>query len=184
MSRPGFGAGDVALRVRRTDRPLAGELESITAGPLRHWLPLTNALVAATVLGALASPVVREAGLADLADAVETTYRAICLQRPDHSFFLLGHQVPLEQRMLAMAAGQLVGGLLYGLARWRLRPLPLLVLLLCTLPIAADVFSQTIGLRESTWAMRSLTGALFSLALVFWAYPFIDRALVRVNADG
>jgi uncharacterized membrane protein len=164
---------------RRVDRVLLGAVGAFAAGFARHWLAVLNLIAAGTVVGALATPVLREAGLADPAAVVERAYRWICPQRPDHSFFLLGHQVPLEQRMLAMAAAQFVGGLLYAKARGHLPPLDWRLLVVGFLPATLDVVSQMLGWRESTGLLRTFTGWLFSLALVLWAYPLIDRALAR-----
>jgi uncharacterized membrane protein len=172
-------ADDIAPWRRRLDLAVVGAVGGPAGWLVRHWLALFNLVALATVVGALATPFLREAGLADPAAVVERAYRWICLQRPDHSFFLLGHQVPLEQRMLAMAAAQFVGGLLYAKARGHLPPLDWRLLVVGFLPATLDVVSQMLGWRESTGLLRTFTGWLFSLALVLWAYPLIDRALAR-----
>lgn len=175
---------EVAAWRRRADALLGPGLERLVLWPIEHWLLLANAIAALTVLGALATPLLRTAGLDPAAAWVEALYRTICPQRPSHSFFLVGHQVPLEQRMLAMAAAQLVGGLLYGKARRHLPPLDWRLLVLGLVPAALDVFSQTLGWRDSTWLARTLTGWLAGLAFVLWAYPFLDRLLLGTPLRG
>jgi uncharacterized membrane protein len=180
-ARPGRRAesdrSDVASWRGRIDAALAPGLESLLVWPVAHWLLLANLLAGLTVLGALATPLLRWAGLDPSAAWIEALYRHICPQRPSHSFFWLGHQVPLEQRMLAMAAGQLVGGLLYAAARWRMPPLDWRVLVVGLAPALIDVFSQTLGWRQSTGLLRTLTGGLFGVAFALWAYPLLDRLL-------
>lgn len=115
------------ITVLRPDPPgirkVLGGLGRLVRWSVDHWLLLVNALAALTLFGALASPIVRAAGLEPAAAWIDGLYRYIRLQRPSHSFFLLRHQVSLDQRMLAMAAAQLVGGLLYAKARGHLPPL-------------------------------------------------------------
>ena len=71
---------------------------------------------------------------------------------------------------------QFLGGLLY----WRLRrqarfALSSIAFLLANVPFTWDVLSQMLALRSSDWFTRSWTGALFTLAFVFWCYPRLER---------
>ena len=152
-----------------------------TAGPganwlSRHWLLACNAINGLVVGEAVLEPLLRAIGWEPLATLVYLAFRPFCPQRPDHSFFLFGHKLALEQRMLAIAAGLLVGGLLFAPVRRRLRPLDWRLLVLLNLPMLIDVLSQTVGLRDSTWPWRVATGLLGSLAAVWWAYPALQRA--------
>ena len=142
----------------------------------RHWLLAANALNGLVIGGAVLAPWLRASGWEPLATLLYLAYRSLCLQRPSHSFFLFGHQLALEHRMLAIALGLLLGGLLFALLRDRLRPLDRRLLVLLNLPMLLDVLSQTIGLRDSTWPWRVGTGLLGSLAAVWWAYPHLGRA--------
>lgn len=143
-----------------------------------HWLLLANAAAALILVGALAAPLLAVAGLDTAAGAIHTLYLLLCPQRPAHSYFLLGHQLALEHREIAMFGAQLGGGLLFGLlrGRWRGR-LGVWSLLLFSLPMAWDGFSQMFGLRASDWQTRTWTGALFALAFVFWFYPLLELQL-------
>jgi hypothetical protein len=80
-----------------------------------------------------------------------------------------------------MAAAQLLGGLAYAVGRGRARPLDWRVAAALAFPMAWDVGSQMLGLRSSSWPVRSATGGLATLAFVFWAYPVLDDVLRRLS---
>lgn len=106
-----------------------------------------------------------------------------------------GYKVALCQRDVAIYGAMLLGGLLYGLVRrrWRPRPLPFgLVLLLGVAPMLIDGglqwLSYVIGYlfphwviqpHETTAFWRTLTGALFGLSLIAFAYPQVDEEFFR-----
>ena len=98
----------------------------------------------------------------------------------------IGYKVALCERDIAIYAGILVAGLLFGLVRSRLRPLPLMYwFILGILPIGVDGGSQLIsqiGLlsipaRESTPLLRTLTGGLFGMVNVWMAYPHLEASM-------
>ena len=120
----------------------------------RHWLLMCNGLNGLTIVGAALAPWLRAQGREPLATLVYLAYRPRCLQRPSHSFFLFRHQLALEHRMLALALGLLIGGLLFAPLRRHLRPLNWRLLVLLHLPMLIDFLSQTVGLRDSTWQWR------------------------------
>ncbi len=45
-----------------------------------------------------------------------------------------------------------------------------------------DGLTQLVGLRESNWELRTLTGALFGAAAVWFASPYVDDARGEVLA--
>lgn len=169
-------AGDIAPWRRRLDRAVVGTVEAGLRWSFRHWLALANLGVALTLLGALAAPLLAAAGLASVAGAIHTLYLLLCPQRPSHSWFLLGHQLALEHREMAIFTAQLVAGLAFGALRarttWRL---DWRLFLLASLPMAWDVLSQQLGVRDSDWTARSWTGALFGAAFVLWFYPLLEH---------
>jgi uncharacterized membrane protein len=96
----------------------------------------------------------------------------------------LGYKAALCERDTAIFGSLLLGGLLFGLARSHLRRrgrevprLPVWAYLLALAPVALDGVSQLIGLRESNWLLRTITGALFGLATVWLAYPYVQEAM-------
>lgn len=98
---------------------------------------------------------------------------------PEH-----GYKIALCQRDLAIYGSMLVAGLIYGLVRRRRRiaPLKLAVFALFLLPIAIDGLSQLPGWRESTWVLRTLTGVLFGVGVIWLAYPHVQAAMNDVHA--
>jgi uncharacterized membrane protein len=93
-----------------------------------------------------------------------------------------GYKVALCQRDLAIYGSVVLAGLLFALVRTRLRiPAPSLkVYALFLLPIALDGGSALIGLRDSNWWLRTVTGMIFGVASVWLAYPYVDDAMVEV----
>lgn len=91
-----------------------------------------------------------------------------------------GFKVAICQRDIAIYGAVLAAGLLYALVRQRLRQLPLWVYLLFLIPIGVDGVTQLLGLRESNWELRTLTGALFGAASIWFAYPYVDDAMQEV----
>ena len=98
----------------------------------------------------------------------------------------IGYKVALCERDIAIYAGILVAGLLFGLVRSRLKPLPLMYwFILGILPIALDGGSQlisaigllSISARESTPLLRTLTGGLFGMVNVWMAYPHLEASM-------
>jgi uncharacterized membrane protein len=96
----------------------------------------------------------------------------------------IGYKVAICERDVAIYGSLLLGGLLFGVARSLLArrgrhvpKLPVKVYLIFLIPIAVDGVTQLMGLRESTWQLRFVTGMLFGLATVWLAYPHIDDAM-------
>jgi uncharacterized membrane protein len=105
----------------------------------------------------------------------------------------MGYKMALCQRDISLYLSIFAGGLVYGLLRRRglIRPMPFWLFLLIGIgPIALDGFSQLFSqffvgtqldvlarlfpLRESSPLLRSLTGALFGLSIVWLVYPRLD----------
>ncbi len=89
----------------------------------------------------------------------------------------IGYKTALCQRDIAIYGTVLLGGLIFGLVRRRVRAPGVKVYLLFLIPIALDGFSQLFGLRMSNWWLRTLTGALFGGASVWLAYPYLEEAM-------
>jgi uncharacterized membrane protein/glutaredoxin len=98
----------------------------------------------------------------------------------------LGYKVVLCQRDVAIWGGMLIGGLIFGLLRRRMKPLSILLwFLLGVLPIALDGGTQILSefpfisfpLRESTPFLRTVTGVLFGVMNVWMAFPFVEESM-------
>lgn len=120
----------------------------------------------------------------------------------------MGYKTALCARDMAIYGFILLGGLLYGLLRHRgkVKAMPLWAFLLFGIaPIGIDGFSQLFGyfaippdgsvatgfaatlgsifpLRESPPLIRTLTGALFGLSLVWLIYPHVEVGMNETEA--
>lgn len=107
----------------------------------------------------------------------------------------VGYKVALCQRDTAIYGAILVGGLLFGLLRRRVRPLPWWGYVgMGLIPVALDGGSQWISYllaylfprwgitpRESTPLLRVVTGALFGIATVWLALPYVEQSFAGVR---
>jgi uncharacterized membrane protein len=93
----------------------------------------------------------------------------------------VGYKAALCQRDLALYGSLLLGGLVFGLLRKRLRPLSLLGYALCLVPMALDGGTQLIGLRQSTPLLRLITGSILGLGSVWMLYPRLEEAFQDVR---
>ena len=89
----------------------------------------------------------------------------------------LGYKMAYCQRDAAMYGSMLLAGMVFGLVRRRLRPLPLALYLISLVPWAVDGLAQLLGFYESTWQLRTITGSLFGLATVWFAYPYLEAGM-------
>lgn len=110
----------------------------------------------------------------------------------------MGYKMALCQRDISIYLSIFLGGLAFGLLRRHRKIKPMrfwLFLLVGLLPIALDGFSQlfsqffigfgldVMALRESTPLLRTLTGALFGLSIVWLVYPRLDEQMGMIAED-
>lgn len=95
----------------------------------------------------------------------------------------LGYKMAWCERDAATYVSLFLAGLLFALVRSRLRPLNWRVYLLFLAPWALDGLTQLVGLRESNYILRSLTGALFGVGSVWLVYPYVEAAMREVQAQ-
>jgi len=157
-------------------------VEAVAGFITRHWLALLNLGMGIFALGPFLSPILMASGHPIWGRAVFLGLGATgCHQLPSRSWFLFGYQVALCQRDVAFYGSLFLGGLLFALHR-QLRPLNWRLFLLAVAPMAVDGLTQLVGLRESTWLLRSITGALFGFASVWLLYPRLEQAMQEVRA--
>ena len=94
-----------------------------------------------------------------------------------------GFKAAICQRDTAIYGSVWLAGLFYAFTRRMARPLNWRLYLLFLIPIAVDGGTQLIGLRESNWWLRSVTGAIFGIASVWLAYPYVEDAMREVLDD-
>ncbi|UCC63275.1 MAG: DUF2085 domain-containing protein [Anaerolineae bacterium] len=95
----------------------------------------------------------------------------------------LGYKLALCERDIATYGMMLLGGMLFGLVRKRLKPLPWLVFLLLLVPMAVDGGLQFIGLWESTPLRRVITGGLFGAGAIWLAYPYFELGMQDIRRE-
>jgi len=103
---------------------------------------------------------------------------------PSRCFFIGRFQVAVCQRDLALYAGACLAGLLFGLVRERVRALPVRVWVILISPLVLDGVTQLLGLRLSTWQLRTASGLLASGATVWMVYPYLEEGFrdIRTSA--
>jgi uncharacterized membrane protein len=85
------------------------------------------------------------------------------------------------QRDTAMYSSMLLAGMAFGLVRHRLRPLSFALYLVLLAPWAVDGLAQFLGFYESTWQLRTITGSLFGIATVWFAYPYLEAGMAEIR---
>jgi uncharacterized membrane protein len=175
----------------------------------RHWLLLTNLLVAIFLVLPFAAPLLMHLGRADLANLIYSAYQLTCHEWPFRAYFMfgpqatysagelqshgvtgvydfkgspeLGYKVAFCARNVAIYATALAAGLVYARQRYRVAPLSIRAYSLAMLPMALDGLTQLTGWRESTWELRSVTGSVFGAASVWLLYPRFDRMIAAMR---
>ena len=172
----------------------------------KHWLFLTNLTWGLYVGLPILAPILMLTGHPWLGNVIYTAYKVACHQIPWRSFFIggsqivytyqelialvgpalteryigdatIGYKVAICQRDVATYGTILLAGLVFGLVRRRLKPLPIWAFVLSLVPMGIDGLTQLFGLRESNWQLRMITGALFGLASIWLAYPYLEEGM-------
>src|SRR5260370_27511393 len=128
---------------------------------LQYWADALLFVLGLVVLTAVLIPVLSYLGLDVLAKPLFSALHAMCAQIPSHSFYLFGHQLGLCQRNLAIYGSMFLDSPVFVATKKRLPRIPLCLSLLLVPPLPLDGTTQMFGWRESTWALRLITGTLF-----------------------
>ncbi len=150
---------------------------------VRHWVLAVNIIGGLYAGLPLLGPWLLSQGLTLPATLIYAIYRVTCHQLPERSFFVFGQKMCYCQRCCAIYSVVFALGLLFPLFGGRLRPLRWRWMFVLWLPMALDGFTQLFGLRESTWELRVITGALFALSCVWVAFPHLERAFGEMRRD-
>jgi uncharacterized membrane protein len=178
----------------------------------KHWLFLANLTWGLYVGLPILAPILMLTGHTWLGNAIHSAYKVACHQIPWRSFFIggpqmvytyeelitlvgpalteryvgdatIGYKVALCQRDVATYGTILLAGLVFGLVRHRLKPLPIWAFVLSLVPMGIDGITQLFGLRESNWQLRVITGALFGLASIWLAYPYLEEGMREIRDE-
>ncbi len=95
----------------------------------------------------------------------------------------VGWKVAFCERDVAIYGSIFLAGLAYGLVRrrlqgWRMR---FRWFLLFLIPMGIDGVLQLFGFYESTWLRRTITGVIFGVGAVFFAYPYVEEGFADVR---
>ncbi len=113
-----------------------------------------------------------------IAAAIRRGYGACCAQVPSHTLLVRGAPMAICARCFALYGSlAAVGGAWWGVRRlFPAARVRLATLALACLPMAVDVLTQSLGLRESTQPLRLLTGALAGGTAAFLVFPILGDA--------
>jgi len=168
----------------------------------KHRVGLIIAALSAFLGLAWLAPLLDSWGFHDLAHGIFNAYRLVCVQTPERSPIVAGHQCCLCWRCVAIYGGSLLFGIIYVFGRdfqlpwlrWLTRPVAFKGLLLLSVPMIADGLSHTLDWRpgiefahstsfwlgwgelQFDWWMRILTALLATIGAVRFLCPRLDRA--------
>lgn len=146
----------------------------------RHWAWLLNIIGGIFVALPLLAPVLLANGDTTLANLIYRPFHLICHQLPNRSFHIMGYKMAYCERDFAIYTGLLVLGLLFGASKRTIRPATITEVVVLSLPIAIDGFTQLFGWRESTWELRVITGGLFAIAVSWAVYPRLEAGFREI----
>jgi uncharacterized membrane protein len=147
----------------------------------RHWIPVVAFFTGMYAGLPLLAPVLLARGYAGPANLIYSAYRLACHQLPSRSFFIFGQQMAYCERDTAIYASLFLAIILFGFVRRWVKPLPLYGYALFLVPMAVDGITQLVGLRSSTWELRTITGALFGLGSAWLALPYLEEAFQDIR---
>ncbi|HEU5162232.1 MAG TPA: DUF2085 domain-containing protein [Thermoanaerobaculia bacterium] len=143
---------------------------------------LTAALLALAVgLVPAAALAVTAARVAGAPAWLELPFRLVCHGIDSRSLAIAGVAMPICARCFALYVGGLAGIAAFFALRPR-KPLALAWLLVALAPMAIDGLTQATGLRESSNALRVITGALAGSGAILWLLSRIEGSTRRQMA--
>jgi uncharacterized membrane protein len=146
-----------------------------------HWLVWVGAIMFMTIGLAIVAPVLVASGHPGLARPIYGYFSFFCHQRSDRSFHLSGEKMACCERCAAIYGSLAIGSILFFALRDQIKPPRLRYIGYFALPLALDGLSQLVGFRESTVALRVITGALFGLSLSWLIYPYLEKGFADMR---
>lgn len=157
-----------------------------------RWSLLLSGLLAIYAGLPWLSPLLRSWGFERTGQAIFAMYRTLCHQLPERSFFIGQYQVCYCHRCTALYTWLLVMSVLFSLSRWQ-HAISNRLLLVLTLPMAIDgtwhllndllpglhLRSDVSAAGSLNFWLRIVTGALFAIGVVLWAYPRLQRGIAQ-----
>jgi uncharacterized membrane protein len=95
----------------------------------------------------------------------------------------VGWKLAFCERDLATYGTMFLAGTVFAVVRrWRkVRLMPLRYFLLFLVPMGIDGGLQLFAFHESNWVLRTITGAIFGLGAVWFAYPYVEEGFADVR---
>ncbi len=176
----------MALRYMQQDQRVNGKMRQVKAAWQRvglflynHWATLIMCILGLVVFSAFSIPVLAYFGFDHLSKQMYNAMHYICGQIPSHSPYICGHQCGLCFRCTAIYSTLFLTSAVFVFAKKRIQGISWWMLGLLTLPMAWDGITQLFGLRESTSALRLITGALFGLGCALFTFPLVQKTLLE-----
>lgn len=188
---------------RTSDRSMAMDRYGIKSYMWQHRVGLMIAALSAFLGLAWVAPFLDAIGMKGAYSAIFGAYRLVCLQTPDRSPYVAGHQCCLCWRCVAIYAGSLLFGIVYTLGRdgrlpqvrmqWLTQSTGLKGLIIFSIPMFADGLSHTFGLRagsvyahspdfwlgwgelQADWLLRMVTAFFATVGAVKFLCPRLDK---------
>ncbi|TKJ30805.1 MAG: hypothetical protein CEE40_03855 [Chloroflexi bacterium B3_Chlor] len=173
------GEPQVAVRARRAIVILDRFILSLS----RHWLFLFNLVFGLYAGLPVLAPLLVTFGQVRLANLIYFVYQHLCHQMPSRCYFIGRFQVAICERDLALYGGACLAGIAFALVRDRVRPLSIPIWIILIGPLVVDGVTQVLGLRLSTWQLRTVTGLLASGATVWLVYPYLEEGFKEIQAS-
>lgn len=102
-------------------------------------------------------------------------FRPLCHGMASRSLEMFGTLMPICARCTGVYLGMLVGILTFAAMPWIEGRLLKPMMLIALVPIAVDGVTQALGFRESTNALRVVTGFVAAFAFGIWALNAVER---------
>jgi uncharacterized membrane protein len=144
----------------------------------KHWLAIATSINGLCLAAAFAAPLFVLVGWDGPGNLLYSLFHYVCVQNPQHSFYVGGHQMCLCERCLAIYGGLFLAGLAFHLFRDKVKPLKTwqFMLFFCP-PILLDALTQLFSWRESTWELRFVTGGWFAVGACWTLYPLVEAKM-------
>jgi uncharacterized membrane protein len=156
---------------------LASRVLAAADGISEHWITVANTAVVTYATLPILAPLLLAAGYSVIAGQIYSAYSLVCHQLPDHTWLLLDRPFAYCQRDTAIYSVLAVAGIAYQRRRRWVGGLRWWMAVALSVPIAIDGGLAVIGVRDSDPILRTITGAMFAIALAWFVYPLIDRSL-------
>ncbi len=150
--------------------------------PFLFWLACV-AIVLCVIGLIVGAPLATASNHQQFAVAIYHSFKTLCHQLPERSFFIAGHQFAVCARCTGLYSGFALVLVLYPLIRSldSVDVPPVRWLFLAAAPLALDFSLTFFGIWENTHTSRLLTGMLLGGVTVFYVMPGILELAQRVS---